>query len=77
MELEDDFLNLLNARRPEALIILAYYGVLLHSFRDSWMAHQSGASLVRVIATSVGQFWEPWLAWPRHIVESSAMNTPV
>lgn len=46
MELEDEFLNLLNARRPEALIILAYYGVLLHSFRDSWMVYNSGASLV-------------------------------
>lgn len=77
MELQDEYLNLLNERRPEALIILAYYAVLLHSFRDSWMVHKSGASLVRVIAASVGQFWEPWLSWPKQIVESSVTNTPV
>lgn len=77
MELEDEFLNLLNARRPEALIILACYGVLLHSFRDSRMVYRSGASLIRVIAASFGQFWEPCLAWPKMIIELSATNTPI
>lgn len=31
------YVDLLEQRRPEVLVILAYYGVLLHRARDYWL----------------------------------------
>ncbi|RMZ79310.1 hypothetical protein DV737_g3438, partial [Chaetothyriales sp. CBS 132003] len=42
-----DFTDLLDQRKPEALIILAYYSVLLHKRRDSWVIGDAGSRLCR------------------------------
>jgi Fungal specific transcription factor domain len=70
-QLKDDYLELLNERRPEALIILAYYGVLLHFRRKSWAIDDSGASLIRAINAHTGPFWGRWMAWPLQVIEGT------
>jgi Fungal specific transcription factor domain len=70
VQLRDNFLELLNERQPEAFVILAYYGVLLHFFRDSWIVGDSGASLIRAINALTGPHWRRWMAWPNQIIES-------
>ncbi|KAL8937180.1 MAG: hypothetical protein Q9216_004554 [Gyalolechia sp. 2 TL-2023] len=70
VQLPDEYITLLNQRRPEALIILAYYGVVLHFYRKSWTIGGTGASLIRAVSAQLGSFWERWLAWPLQIIDS-------
>ncbi len=71
-QLKDDYLELLNERRPEALIILAYYGALLHFYRGSWAAGDCGAFLIRAVNAHTGPYWGRWMAWPNRIIESTS-----
>lgn len=66
--LKKEFLNLLGERRPEALIVLAHFGVLLHSHRDSWIIRDIGARLVNSVNEHVGGRWADWMKWPLEIV---------
>ncbi|OAA71776.1 C6 finger domain protein [Akanthomyces lecanii RCEF 1005] len=49
---------------PEALIILAYYGVLLHRCREYWIFGDAGARMIRAIADHVGTYWQDAMRWP-------------
>ncbi|KAL8992788.1 MAG: hypothetical protein Q9169_006837 [Polycauliona sp. 2 TL-2023] len=71
VQLNDGYMNLLNQRRPEALIILAYYGVILHFYRDAWCIGDSGASLIRAIDAQLGSYWSRWLQWPISMIDST------
>lgn len=71
VQLSAEYMMLLNQRRPEALIILAYYGVVLHSYRKSWAIGDCGALLVNAVNAQVGPYWQRWLSWPLQKVGSS------
>lgn len=59
-----EFSELLEQGRPEALVILAHYAVLLHRFRETWLFADSGRFLIQEIGRCLGEEWEEWLAWP-------------
>lgn len=65
MKASSEFLRLLDERRPEPLVILAYYAVLLHSRRKSWVVSDAGRKLFVSISEHLGRWWEPWMEWPR------------
>jgi len=69
VQLPDEYVKLLNQRRPEALIILAYYGVVLHSYRKVWAIGNSGAALIEAINAQLGNYWGRWLLWPMQIID--------
>ncbi|KAL8853551.1 MAG: hypothetical protein Q9221_001537 [Calogaya cf. arnoldii] len=71
VQLNDGYMALLNQRRPEALIILAFYGVILHFYRNAWCIGDSGASLIRAIDAQLGSYWSRWLQWPMSMIASS------
>ena len=60
-----EYITLLDERRPEALVLLAYYAVILHWRRESWIIGNAGRSMFTLITTYLGQRWELWLAWPK------------
>ncbi|KAI8676280.1 Zn(2)-C6 fungal-type domain-containing protein [Fusarium sp. Ph1] len=62
------FIGLLQKRRPEALLVLAHFAVLLHWCRQHWIFARVGASLLNSIALELGQGWERWLQWPKQMV---------
>lgn len=64
------YADTLRKQRPEALLILAYYGVLLHRCRNFWAFHNAGASMVRAIADHLGSYWQNALQWPLSILEA-------
>ena len=64
------YIDLLMQRRPEALVVLAFYGVILHRYSDLWVVGDGGAFLIRSITTSLGSYWERWLAWPNAMIEA-------
>ncbi|KAI0897121.1 hypothetical protein F4806DRAFT_423325 [Annulohypoxylon nitens] len=65
VRLSVDYLELLRSRQPEALVIMAYWAVLLHRGRDFWIFGQRGRFLIEAISCFLGPSWAEWLAWPR------------
>ncbi|KAL4953781.1 hypothetical protein BDW69DRAFT_151149 [Aspergillus filifer] len=62
-----EFTSMLAAKRPEALIMLAYYAVLLHHGRDIWQVGEAGRYIFGLIEEylSPGLGWDAWLEHPR------------
>jgi hypothetical protein len=58
------YTDLLRRREPHALVILAYFGAVVHYRRDMWMCGDGGAFLVNLISHHLGYEWSDWLAWP-------------
>lgn len=67
-----EYIDLLLQRRPEALVILAHYAILLHYCRDSWMFGDGGRFLIESIRDFLGPDWTEWLEWP-----IKALNSPL
>ncbi|GIJ86828.1 hypothetical protein Asppvi_005724 [Aspergillus pseudoviridinutans] len=67
-----EYTNMLVHRRPEALVILAHYAVILHSCRDMWVFGDGGRFLIRSIDRYLGPQWAEWLSWPNHILDEPA-----
>ncbi|KAL3455000.1 hypothetical protein BJX64DRAFT_298418 [Aspergillus heterothallicus] len=65
-----DFGDLLEQRRPEALVILAHYAVLMHRFRGSWLFGDSGRFVIQEVTGLLGPEWEEWLEWPNEALRS-------
>ncbi|KAI0476568.1 hypothetical protein GGR56DRAFT_643384 [Xylariaceae sp. FL0804] len=64
-------IDLISQRRPEALVILAHYGILLHRACKYWAVGNAGKLLVHSISTYLGDNWLWWLRWPITVVNSS------
>ncbi|KAL7798216.1 hypothetical protein V8C37DRAFT_248969 [Trichoderma ceciliae] len=67
--LEAEYVDLLRALLPEALVILAHLGVLIHRCRRFWTFGNAGANLIRAIAGYLGSRWHEPLAWPLKVIE--------
>lgn len=74
IQISSEYVQLLKQRRPEALAILAYYAVMLHSHRDVWLVGGAGRYLIESISGYLGTYWENWLAWPNAAL--AAPSTP-
>ncbi|KAJ3961860.1 hypothetical protein N0V92_001423 [Colletotrichum tropicale] len=77
VKIEGSFVDMLRKHRPEALVILAYYGVLLHRCRSFWAFGDAGASMIRAIAGHLGSYWQGVLEWPLRIIETECNSEPV
>lgn len=64
IRISSEYLDLLKQRRPEALAILAYYAVMLHSHRNVWLVGGAGRYIIESISGYLGTYWENWLTWP-------------
>ncbi|TEA12269.1 Lysine biosynthesis regulatory protein LYS14 [Colletotrichum sidae] len=64
------FIDMLRQRRPEALVILAYYAVLVHRCRSFWAFGDAGEFMIRSISAHLGDYWSEWLAFPNSVLES-------
>ncbi|KAM0193078.1 hypothetical protein ACHAPI_007799 [Fusarium lateritium] len=69
LDFDDEYLLLLRQRQPEALVILAFFGVLLHWNRKFWVIGDGGQLLIQAIADSLGRHWAEWLQWPISALE--------
>ncbi|KAI0814144.1 hypothetical protein GGR55DRAFT_497565 [Xylaria sp. FL0064] len=66
-----EFINLVEERRPEALIVIAYYAVLMHDIKGYWISGDAGAFIIRSITHFLGNHWAEWLRWPNEILNSN------
>jgi hypothetical protein len=66
--LSAEYVDLLKQRRPEALVILAHWAVLLYQDRHFWVFGDTGRILVLAITKHLGSYWDEWLAWPKEVL---------
>lgn len=59
-----EFINLLEQRNRDALVILAYWAILLGRIRDVWWLEGLGANLITAIAIIMGRDNWHLLEWP-------------
>ncbi|KAI1121488.1 hypothetical protein F5Y10DRAFT_100708 [Nemania abortiva] len=71
----EDFTDLLDMRRPEALVILAHYAILLHRRRGSWVIRDAGQRVFSHIHGYLGKRWQQWLARPYSIITDGTPST--
>lgn len=65
-----DFSSLLVAMQPEALMVLAHYGEMLHGGRHLWQIGDVGAHIVGIVAEHLGGDWSTCLAGPLQAVSA-------
>ncbi len=68
--LSAEFAEFLNERKPEALVVLAYFSILLHSRRSFWAVGDAGRFLLAAIEEFLGDGWGEWLVVPRRMIPS-------
>jgi hypothetical protein len=59
-----EFLELLEAREPFALVVLAHYAVILHHLRDCWWMGGWGTRILSQIGNSLDSEWRAFIGWP-------------
>jgi len=59
-----EYIQLVRERRPEALILLAHYSVLLYAGRDCWCFEKLGPHLLRAVFQCLAPEWRSWIQWP-------------
>ncbi|KFZ08717.1 hypothetical protein V502_09196 [Pseudogymnoascus sp. VKM F-4520 (FW-2644)] len=68
--------DLFAAKRPEVLVLLAYYAVLLHYGRNMWQVGDSGAYILGIIVDYLGPEWDHWLKYPQEMV-ANGLEHPI
>lgn len=53
------------AKRPEALVLLGYYALLLHHGRSLWQIGDAGVFIFSILDDYLGSEWAHWLKYPR------------
>ncbi|KAJ4016325.1 hypothetical protein NW752_003447 [Fusarium irregulare] len=66
-----EFQGLIKKRKPEALVLLSYYGLLLHYGKTLWQVKNAGELLVKHIQEYLGREWLIWLEYPIRMIQES------
>lgn len=67
-----EYIALLAARKPMALVILAHYAVVLEEIRDSWWVMGWGRQLIREVEGVLEGEWKGLVEWPLRRIGASA-----
>jgi hypothetical protein len=59
-----NYVDLVASHQGEALVILAYYGALIHPSRNEWVFQDGGQFLIESVTQYLGPAWHDWLEWP-------------
>jgi hypothetical protein len=60
----EEFLQLMEERVPEALLLVAHYSILLKRLENLWWVKGKAENLLQTIRAALGPEWERWLQWP-------------
>ncbi|GAB1318917.1 Sterol uptake control protein 2 [Madurella fahalii] len=60
--------GLLLAKRPEALVLLGHYALLLHYGREMWQVEDAGRYVLGMVLEELGTEWHSWLEVPRETI---------
>lgn len=73
--LKPEFWQLLKAKAPVALLVLAYFAALMSLRPKLWWFQYWPRLLLDKIEERLDDGWQEALAWPKRVVESSAVVT--
>jgi hypothetical protein len=73
----DEFTQLLQDRKPEALVILAYFSMLLNDRKSFWAVGEAGRDLLSAVEEYLGESWAEWLEAPMLLVFSENLGVPI
>lgn len=59
----EEYVQLLHEKRPEALVILAHYCVLLKRLGALWFLKGAGDKLMNAVVEELDEEWHPWMRW--------------
>jgi hypothetical protein len=62
--IQEEFVELIEAKVPEALLLVACYCVLLKRLQNMWWLEGKAESLLASVRAALGDGWERWLQWP-------------
>lgn len=65
------YTELLVQRKPEALVILGHFAVILYKLRASWTVGNAGKQLLLVVEAHLDESWHATLSWPKSCVEGN------
>jgi hypothetical protein len=60
----EEFVQLVEERVPEALLLVAHYCVLLKRLENMWWVKGKAENLLQTVRAALGDGWERWLQWP-------------
>ncbi len=63
------FMTMLSSKRPEALVVLAHYCVILHHLDGYWWKRGWTARLMANICRELDQSWHSWIQWPMTMIQ--------
>ena len=66
--MSDNYLTLLEARQPEALVILAYFSVLLFVGDFKWWINDWPYDTLSFVKENLDPKWDVWLQWPVSVI---------
>ena len=64
------YTELLVQRKPEALVILGHFAIILHKLRACWMVGDAGQQLLLLVEAHLEETWHATLSWPKSFVKS-------
>ncbi|KAI1250637.1 hypothetical protein MGN70_007694 [Eutypa lata] len=67
---QPEFIVLLSAKTPIALLVLAYYAIPLHLCRHIWVIGDAGSLLATSIRQCVSEEWHMWLVRLEEIINA-------
>ncbi|ETN44843.1 uncharacterized protein HMPREF1541_09718 [Cyphellophora europaea CBS 101466] len=60
----ESFFTMVKEERPEALVVLAHYSLLLNKVDHFWYMQGMSRRLLQTINSKLSKEWECWIAWP-------------
>ncbi|KAH3371710.1 hypothetical protein KXV52_001226 [Aspergillus fumigatus] len=73
----DQYIDFLSERRPQALVILSYFGALLHLHRDMWTFGDGGLYIISSVKGYLGPSWADWLRWPNQVMDEPSIMSEI
>jgi hypothetical protein len=70
IRVDPDYLIILEEKRPEALLVFAYYCALLYMSSSRWWTKEWPPPIVESIRDTIDEGWAPWLQWPLQMISS-------
>ncbi|KAJ3573713.1 hypothetical protein NPX13_g4598 [Xylaria arbuscula] len=71
---DPQYRKLLVESRPEAMVILAHFAVLLHQHREFWVFGDLGKNLIGSISRRIEVRWHAYLTKPLEILSASTID---
>jgi hypothetical protein len=70
-QISQDYIELMSKRKPEALVVLAHYCIMLKMIDSFWFMEGCAARLLEQCRRDLSEEWHPHIEWPISVVGSN------